>query len=311
VGIGVRQVGSLADYVAWRRVRLAVVPGEPAPAVEELRAHAGPQERYFLAELDGVLAGSGFVARADQAGVAVVAPRVLPGCRRRGVGSAVLRRLAGHAAEMGFAVAGAHVSDAGSALFAGRFGFAEVDRQVEQVKVIGDEPAPQPPDGVQIVAVSARPELWRAAYHGVGVPAFADMATAVPVDITLDQWERDFISDPDAMFLALAGGDVIGCAGLMPDADRPGRAEHALTAVRRDWRRRGVACALKRAALAWAAAAGITEVTTWTQRGNDGMRALNTGLGYTTRSETITMHASLPLPRSPAGSAGSSPPPGR
>ena len=297
--------------MAWRQVLLAVEPDEQVHAAAELQARAGPRQRYFLAELDGVLAGSGLVAKADQAGVAVVAPRVLPGCRRRGVGSAVLRLLAGQAAEMGFAVAGAHVSDPGSALFAGRFGFVEVDRQVEQIKMIGEEPAPRPPDGVQILAVSARPELWRAAYHSVGVQAFADMATAVPVEITLEQWERDEITDPEAMFLALAGDEVIGCAGLLPDADRPGQAEHALTAVRRDWRRRGVAYALKRATLAWAAAAGITEVTTWTQRGNDGMRALNTRLGYTTRSETITMHASLPLPGSPVGPARSCQPTGR
>jgi GNAT superfamily N-acetyltransferase len=66
------------------------------------------------------------------------------------------------------------------------------------------------------------------------------------------------------MFVAIADGEVIGCAGLLPDPDQPGRAEHALIAVRRDWRRRGVATALKRTTLAWAAAKGFTEVCTWT-----------------------------------------------
>jgi GNAT superfamily N-acetyltransferase len=64
------------------------------------------------------------------------------------------------------------------------------------------------------------------------------------------------------MFVALADGEVIGCAGLLPDPDHPRRAEHALTAVRRDWRRRGVATALKRSTLAWAAGHGFTEVYT-------------------------------------------------
>ena len=45
--------------------------------------------------------------------------------------------------------------------------------------------------------------------------------------------------------------------------------------MRRDWRRRGLATHLKRAELAWAAAHGIRLVYTWTQRGNDGMRALD------------------------------------
>ena len=66
-------------------------------------------------------------------------------------------------------------------------------------------------------------------------------------------------------------------------------------AVRRDWRNRGVATALKATTLAWAAEHGIREVYTWTQRGNDDMRALNTHLGFTTRTESLTMNATLPL----------------
>ena len=34
---------------------------------------------------------------------------------------------------------------------------------------------------------------------------------------------------------------------------------------------------------------------TWTQRGNDGMRAVNERLGYEYRDSAITMTASLPL----------------
>ena len=151
------------------------------------------------------------------------------------------------------------------------------------------------PDGIEIVRVSERPELWRAVYQVVGAQAFQDMALIAPLEISLEQWERDWITDPDAIFVALADGEVIGCAGLLPDTDEPGRAEHALTAVRRDWRRRGVAAALKRCTLAWAAEHGLREVYTWTQRGNDDMRALNTHLGFTTRTESLTMRATLPL----------------
>lgn len=132
-------------------------------------------------------------------------------------------------------------------------------------------------------------------YQTVGAQAFQDMALVAPLDISLEQWERDWITDPDAMFVALAGGEVIGCAGLLPDTDDPGRAEHALTVVRRDWRRRGVAAALKRVCLAWAASRELREVYTSTQRGNDDMRALNTHLGFITRTESLSRRASLPL----------------
>jgi mycothiol synthase len=295
VGISIRPVTSIADYASWREVRMLVMPDERAPTIDGLRAQAGPRHKYVLAELNGTLAGSGFVGKSSLAGQASVAARVLPACRRQGVGSAVLRLLAQEATAMGFTMAGANVADAGSARFAERHGFREVDREIEQVRAIGDEREPPAPPGVAIVSVSDRPELWLAAYEFVGVQAFQDMATVAVLEVTPQEWQQDWITDPHAMFVAVADGAVIGCAGLMPDPDEPRRAEHALTAVRRDWRRRGVGTALKRATLAWAAANGLSEVYTWTQRGNDGMRALNAHLGFRTRAESIRMQATLPL----------------
>jgi mycothiol synthase len=295
VGITIRPVSSKADYAAWREVRIAVLPDERAPTIAELSAQAGPQHHYVLAEFNGTLVGAGFVGSSSLTGHASVAPRVLPAFRRRGVGSALLRVLAHDAAAMGFTTVTANATDAGSARFAELHGFREVDRQIEQVRAIVDESAPQTPPGVTIVPVSARPELWLSAYHTVGVQAFQDVATVAVLEVTPQEWQRDWITSQDAMFVALANGEVIGCAGLMPDPDEPGRAEHALTAVRRDWRRRGVATALKRTTLAWAAVNGFSEVYTWTQRNNDGMRALNTRLGFRTRFESITMQAALPL----------------
>jgi GNAT superfamily N-acetyltransferase len=293
--VTIRLAASDEDYDAWRRVRLAVVPNERADSAESLRAQSGPQHQFLLAESDGVLAGSGVVGKSDMAGSGAVSARVLPDWRRRGAGTAILADLAERAAAMGFAVVSSNVDDAGSVRFAERFGFREVDRQVEQVRVIGDEPEPRVPDGIEIVRVSQRPELWRAVYQVVGAQAFQDMVLIAPLEISLEQWERDWITDPSAMFVAVADGEVIGCAGLLPDTDHQGRAEHALTAVRRDWRRRGVAAALKRTSLAWAASRGLREVYTWTQRGNHDMRALNTHLGFVTRTESRNMRARLPL----------------
>jgi GNAT superfamily N-acetyltransferase len=73
-----------------------------------------------------------------------------------------------------------------------------------------------------------------------------------------------------------------------------GTAEDGLTVVRRGLRRRGVATLLKRAEISWAAANGIREIVTWTQRGNEGMRAVNERLGYVYRNVTITMRTPLP-----------------
>ncbi|MGH3031556.1 MAG: GNAT family N-acetyltransferase [Gaiellaceae bacterium] len=77
--------------------------------------------------------------------------------------------------------------------------------------------------------------------------------------------------------------------------DNPGVAEDGLTVVRRDWRRRGLATALKRREVAWAAAHGLREVVTWTQDGNEAMRSVNDALGYVVRDVSLTLAAPLPL----------------
>src|SRR2546430_3089595 len=198
MGISIRPVESDEDYAAWRAVRIAGVPLERASTIEELRWMAGPQPLFVLAELDGDLAGSGTVGRSDLADSAFVAPRVLPGYRLRGVGSALLRALAGYPEGWGFTVVSANADDPGSVAFAERYGFQEVDRQVEQVRVISTEPPPRIPAGVTILPVSARPELWPATYETVGTQAFQDIATTDVVNVTPEQWEPDWITDPDA-----------------------------------------------------------------------------------------------------------------
>jgi GNAT superfamily N-acetyltransferase len=293
--IDIRVAETDADLEAWRTIRMATLPNERAATVAEMRRTARPDTLWLLATLDGTVVGAGIAGKSDLEGSAFVAPRVLESARRRHVGTALLQVLAAHLSDHGYETVGASVDDPGSLAFAERFGFREVDREVEQVREIGDEPWPVPPAGVEIVPVATRPELWRAAYDPLAVQAFQDFALDTPLDVSLERWESDWLAWPEGMFLALADGDVVGCAGLERDADHPERAENALTAVRRDWRGGGVASALKRAALAFAAEQGIREVYTWTQRGNDDMRRLNEHLGYVTRSESIRVRATLPL----------------
>jgi GNAT superfamily N-acetyltransferase len=71
------------------------------------------------------------------------------------------------------------------------------------------------------------------------------------------------------------------------------QAEHGLTVVRPDWRGRGVATALKRRQIAYAAAHGIERLMTWTQRRNGDMQRLNAALGYRTESETLNLRGTV------------------
>jgi mycothiol synthase len=295
--IRVRPAETDADLEAWRSVRLRVRPDERTMTVEEMRAAATPVRSLLLAELDGSIVGSGIVDRSSLGDRAFVMPRVVAEARRRGVGTALLRALetGALALEVDQAITLVDGLDDASLAFAQRFGFEEADRQVEQVKTLDREPAPEFPNGVDIVTIADRPELLREAYE-LGVQGYADMATPWPATITLDEWVREEATHPEGSFVALAGGEIVGYSGLMRDMDVPSRAEDGLTVVRRDWRRRGLAVALKRAELAWAAANGIREVYTWTQRGNDGMRRVNEQLGYVYRHVELTMRAPLPLP---------------
>ena len=293
--IHIRRAETDADLEAWIRVRRAVLPNESAGTVEQLRARATPDRLRLVAELDGTIAGSGLGDRSDLAGRASVAPRVVPKTRRAGVGAALLRELAVHAEKLGVdeAVALVDGQDEGSRAFARRFGFAEVDRQIEQVRLLGAEPPAAVPSGVRFVTIAERPELLREAYE-LAAQGYADMATDQPVTVSLEDWLREEATLAGGSFAALAGGDIVGYSGLCRH-DSPGTAEDGLTVVRRDWRRRGLATALKRAELAWAAENGLREIVTWTQSGNDGMRSVNERLGFTTRDVSITMVAALPI----------------
>lgn len=289
----VRLAQTDADLEAWIRVRRVVIPDESAGTVEEHRARESEERLLLLAELDGELAGSGLSDRSYMAGRFGIAPRVLPGFRRRGVGTAVLRELAAHAERFGVPEASALVDDDGSKAFAERFGFRETDRQVEQVKVLGDEQPAELPPGIEVVTVAQRPSLLEEAYP-LACEGYADFATDVPASVSLEDWLREEATLPGGSFAALAEGELVGYSGLMAH-DNPGVAEDGLTVVRRDWRRRGLARALKRLELRWAAQNGVREVVTWTQRGNDGMRRLNELLGYEYRAISLTMCAPLPL----------------
>jgi mycothiol synthase len=293
-----REVRTEADYDSWRSVRLAVLPGERADTVAELMegSAARPSRLLLLAERDGVVVGSGSADRSDLAGRGTVSPRVLPPYRRQGVGAQLLRALTEHVAGLGFTVASASVDDADSLAFAERFGFSEVDRQVEQVRPIGVELRPPVPEGIEIVTVAQRPELWPMAFEQVGRAAVGDMAVVSPLQLTLDDWEREWINTPEATFLAMAGPDeIVGLASLHLDEDVPDRAEQGFTAVRADRRGRQIASTLKRMTLWWAAEHDIREVYTWTQNGNDNMRRLNEHLGFHYGQTSIDVTAPLPL----------------
>jgi mycothiol synthase len=293
--IELRVVTTPADLEAWAELKSRVVPNEPVTA-EQLAATDEPGRLLLLATREGRLAGCGIAAPSNFGGRAFLAARVLPQHRRRGVGRELIRALAEHGRALGREGVNAFVEsgDPASLAFARSYGLEEVDYQLEQVRPVGAEPEPVVPEGIELVPLGGRrDELLEAAWP-VALEGYEDLPLPGPVTYTFATWLREEATRPDGSFVACEGGEIVGYAGLMEHGNGSATAEHGLTVVRRDRRRRGIARALKLAQLNWAAAVGVVELVTWTQRGNEGMQALNVSLGYENRSRVLTMQGPLP-----------------
>ncbi len=253
-GIAIRTATTDADLVAFNDVRRIVVPNESVPTLALLRGSESPDRLLILAESAGQVAGSGVADRSQITG-GYLAPRVLPEHRRRGVGSALLRVLLDHLVHQGFGSAGSSVEDNASHAFALHHGFEEVDREVELVRTLTkDEPAAPPYEGVDFWTVSQRPELLQRSF-ALAQQGYADMALKTgPAVVPIDEWLREEATLPAGTFVALEHGIIVGYAGLLAWTDDTSLAENGLTVVDRHWRGHGLATALKRRQLAWAAA---------------------------------------------------------
>jgi mycothiol synthase len=275
----IRRAETDADLTGWCEVWNAITPREPV-TVEQIkrRRERQPWRLYLIAE-EGGFVGLGFVGPTDSPGRLGLAVRVLPEWRRRGLGSKLYERALEHAVTqeaewLSGLVSGA---DPEALAWASRRGFEEYGRDVELVLGLrGDEPAPAALAGIDIVEVT--PDLRDAAY-ALTREAWQDLPTGFPVEVpSYETWLEEDLPGPIA-FAALADGEVVGFAALV-ERDVPGLLEHGLTATRRTHRRRGIATALKRTQVAWAAASGYRELVTFTQDGNEGMEAINLALGY-------------------------------
>ena len=145
-----------------------------------------------------------------------------------------------------------------------------------------------PPDGIRLVTLAERPDLLPGV-HATALEAFPDIPSDGRADrrsATLEAFaarDVDRIGIPrDAFFVALdeASGEVVGYASLIYAAGSTTVAYHDMTAVRRAFRGRGIAGALKRATIAWAVAHGLEALDTGNDEHNAPMRAVNLALGY-------------------------------
>ena len=304
----VRPAGSDEDLGHMVRIVTAVSPEAPV-TVEEMRwsDEAYPGGRRFLAWLDGVAVGAGGAGR-----VYIYPPEfeglwgnisVMPEHRRKGVGSALLAAMSNAAREHGKTMLiGRTTADRPEAIeFLEHRGF----REHERMKIVRleldslDLPPLEPPDGVVITSLEARPDLVQGVYE-VALEALPDIPGDAPeAPGTFEAFrvrDVDGPSIPPGGFVVgvdAATGRVIGYASLMVAPGRPDVAWHHMTGVARDWRGRGIASALKRATIAWALANGVGALAGANDTVNAPMRAVNSRLGYQPQPDEIQFRGPL------------------
>jgi mycothiol synthase len=267
--------------------------------VDELR-HSFEQDReslWALAYLDDEPVGLGVGRPSSLPRSHYAAARVFPAKRRRGVGGELLAAITEHARTAGSTELWGRIraDDAESLAFAERRGFSEVGRERDVVLDLTKAApvAAEPPLGIALVSFAERPDLIPAVFAldnevSVDVPAHAEH-----VPVPYERWARENLDGPgafpEACFIALEGDELVGYTALRRyGADSP-EAENRLTAVRRPWRRRGIATALKRAQIEAARAAGIERISTTNDEMNVGMRGVNERLGYEPEPERVVV----------------------
>jgi mycothiol synthase len=278
-----RERATVGDFVDWRRQAENMV--------------------WILCERKGSVLGAGFALTGWHTPPhrAIGAALVAPDARGAGVGTTVLRALEAWARERGATELDGPVQedDAGSIAWAERRGYVEAGREshlVLDLTTIGP-PEPDPPPGIEIVTWAERPELAAGLYE-VAREATPDIPGAEEDELgSLEEWlERDMGGagdDPRAVFVALAGDEVTGFAKLSLSSGDSERAFHDLTGVRRAWRGRGIAAALKRTQIAWAKNEGFTSLQTSNEARNEPIRRLNERHGYKIEPGRVTVRGSL------------------
>jgi len=296
-GLALAPAETDADLEAMMAVRKEVTP-EARPTVENLRFNldSKPDLTYVVGRVDDEPVACGFVEPWQTFAWGDIA--VVPERRRRGIGSLILADLSERARALGNGQIQFEVKqiDEESRTFLERRGFECVGGEEAVVLDLDGIEAPtvDPPPAVRIVSRVEEPDLLEGMY-AIGVQADEDIPGSDGV-MTFEQWKASEIDKPsrrpELCFIALTGDEVIGYAALMVFGDE---AHHGLTATRRDWRRRGVASALKRAEIAAAKNAGFKRLTTESEERNEPMRKLNEKLGFVPAPELSVLTMRGPL----------------
>jgi GNAT superfamily N-acetyltransferase len=288
-------VDGTVDTSAAARIRTTVlrwIVSEPE-AIEHARATT-PKYQDWLALLDREPVGVGSCSLnpgMEEDSAAFGTACVLDQARGRGVGTAIYRQVSAHARRLGKSelMSWGYEDDAGGVAFAELHGFVIVKRNRGLRLVLDGCPRPTVdlPEDVAITTLADSPELARGVWETAS-EAMPDIPYYAGVPMSAGSFEefagRSFTGSkhiPEATFIAVRNGEVVGYAQLAWMSRTAGIADHAMLAVRRAWRGRGIAKALKARQITWAIDNGLSELRTGNDERNASARAVNANFAYT------------------------------
>ena len=299
-----------ADLETITAIVNETTPDDPT-SVEEMRWSSAtyPGSSRLILVADGRPVGAASVGR-----IYVLPPEfdafwatvnVVPDARRRGRGTALLAAVSERANSAGKVALHIPASDArpDGVDFLAHRGFREYERNKTVHLDLAGMTAPPVdlPVGVSLTTLAERPALIEGV-HAVAVETYADipggdtpMAAGDLDEFRVRDVDRPSIP-PTAFFIATedATGQVVGYANLLLQPPHQRRiAWHAMTAVTREWRGRGLATALKRATISWAIADGLDVLEAGNDMDNLAMRAVNARLGYVPSPDHVVMRGPL------------------
>jgi mycothiol synthase len=301
--IEIEELGE-AELERWLAVNNAVRPSDPlTPAMMIDWSRQAEAMIWLLATVGAIDAavGHGIIGWHAEPGVCQLEVSVLGERRGQGLGEAVLGRLSPWALAGGQKAADGTIDerDVASRAWAERRGFTEVGRtstlRLDLASV--QRPEIDPPAGITISSLAASPGTIRGMYD-VACEAYPDIPGEESSAMApFGKWRDNDIggaSDrPEATFVALAGAEVVGYAKLSLSEALPDIAFHDITGVKRAWRGRGIASALKRAEIAWAIDGGYAALKTFNEERNAPIRALNERHGYVVEPGLIRVRGAL------------------
>ena len=286
----IRAVESGEELAVQVSIHNAVRPYD-AIAVEDAEAYRRSLQDHLalLAWEDGSATGGALVAIHPQRRAPQLELWVLPDERRRGIGSRLFAAVSDWARDRDQHELEAWVDEQQpqGQEFVRKRGFSEIGREfgLELDLRSFEPPTVEPPDGIEIVRWSERPDVVCGLYE-VACECYPDIPGEEENEMeSFEDWlEHDMSSPgdkPEATFVALSGDEVVGYSKFSLTTAQPKVAHHDLTGVKRAWRGRGVASALKSAQIQWAREAGYERLMTANEERNTPVRRLNKRFGYT------------------------------